>query len=109
MEGHWHRSATLHNRARRVSMGLRQAGVRPGDRVIVMMANCPEVGIVYHALWRAGAVVTPVVFLLTAAELRHIISDSGAVAIVTTLEIEPRVVEAQAELTNPARVFVVGG
>ena len=29
------------------------------------MANCPEVGIAYSAIWRAGAVVTPVVFLVS--------------------------------------------
>ena len=37
------------------------------------MANCPEVGIVYQALWRAGAVVTPATFLLTPPDLRHVI------------------------------------
>ncbi len=53
---------------------------QPGDRVVVLMANCPEVLITYNAIWRAGAVVTPVVFLVTAAELAHILVDSGAVA-----------------------------
>jgi long-chain acyl-CoA synthetase len=53
----------------------------------VMMANCPEVPITYWALWRAGAVVTPVVFLVSADELRHILTDSGARAIVTTPEV----------------------
>ena len=42
------------------------------------MANCPEVGISYHAVWRAGAVATPVLFLLSEDELRHVLSDSGA-------------------------------
>src|SRR4051812_29085209 len=65
-EGVWHSSAELHARATRVAGGLRRAGIAPGERVIVMMANCPEVGVVYHALWRIGAVVTPVVFLVTA-------------------------------------------
>ena len=50
----------------------------PGDRVVLCMANCPEVGIAYAALWRAGAVPTPVLFLLTEDELRHVVADSGA-------------------------------
>ena len=43
------------------------SGVRPGDRVVVVMANCPEVTISYSAIWRAGAVVTPVIFLVSTA------------------------------------------
>ena len=61
-EGAWHTSGRLHERARRLATGLRDAGVAPGDRVVVLMANCPEVGIAYNALWRIGAVVTPAIF-----------------------------------------------
>ena len=63
-EGGWHRSGELHERARCGGAGLAEAGVRPGDRVVVFAANCPEVRIVYEAIWRAGAVVTPAIFLL---------------------------------------------
>src|SRR5215468_9623522 len=86
-EGTWFRSGELHRRACRVATGLQRAGVQPGDRVVVIMANCPEVLVTYHAIWRIGAVVTPVVFLVTAPELSHIVADSGAVAVVTTAEL----------------------
>jgi long-chain acyl-CoA synthetase len=85
-EGEWHGSARLHERARCLSQGLRDAGVDPGDRVVVLMANCPEVGVAYNALWRAGAVVTPAIFLLPPAELRHIVDDAGARVVITTPE-----------------------
>src|SRR5215469_852406 len=81
-EGTWYTSGELHDRATRVARGLKELGVGPGDRVVVIMANCPEVGIVYSAIWRAGGVATPVIFLVTAPELQHILSDSGAVAVV---------------------------
>jgi long-chain acyl-CoA synthetase len=42
------------------------------------------VRIVYEALWRAGAVVTPATFLLTTPDLRHVIADSEAAAVITT-------------------------
>jgi long-chain acyl-CoA synthetase len=93
-EGVWHSSAAMHERATRVASGLHRIGVKPGDRVVVVMANCPEVSILYEAVWRAGGVVTPVVFLVSAAELRHIIVDSGAVVVVTTPELLPKVTEA---------------
>jgi long-chain acyl-CoA synthetase len=51
----------------------------------------PGGGIAYAALWRAGAVATPVLFLLTEDELRHVLADSGAVAIVTTPEFLPKI------------------
>ena len=85
-EGQWHSSGELAGRARRAARGFSELGVGPGDRVVVVMANCPEVGITYAALWRAGAVPTPVLFLLTEDELRHVVADSGATAVVTTPE-----------------------
>jgi long-chain acyl-CoA synthetase len=86
-EGEWLRSAELHDRAMRFAGGLRTLGVEPGDRVVVLMANCPEVGIAYNAIWRAGAVVTPAIFLLPPAELGHIVSDSGAKLLLATPEL----------------------
>ena len=79
--------ASCTQRAQRVATGLRRLGVSPGDRVVVFMANCPEVPIVYYAIWRAGAVATPVIFLISGPELRHILGDSGAVAVITSPEL----------------------
>jgi long-chain acyl-CoA synthetase len=90
-EGTWQTSGELARRARRAAAGFVGLGVRPGDRVVLCMANCPEVGITYAALWRAGAVATPVLFLLSEDELRHVFSDSGAVAVVTTPEFLPKI------------------
>ncbi|MGB8651943.1 MAG: AMP-binding protein [Mycobacteriales bacterium] len=104
-EGSWHRSAELAGRARRAARGFVELGVRPGDRVVVVMANCPEVGLTYSALWRAGAVPTPALFLLTEDELRHVVTDSGAVAVVTTPEFLAKVQAAAPGLP----VVVVGG
>ncbi|WP_157468561.1 class I adenylate-forming enzyme family protein [Frankia sp. QA3] len=83
-EGRAESGAARFAQACRFSAGLRGAGLVPGDRVVVHMANCPEVGIAYHGVWRAGGVVTPVLFLLDEAELHHVLVDSGARFIVTT-------------------------
>jgi long-chain acyl-CoA synthetase len=104
-EGTWHHSAELAARARRAARGFARMAVAPGDRVVVVMANCPEVGVAYHALWRAGAVPTPALFLLTEDELRHVITDSGAVAVVTTPEFLGTVQAA----AGAVPVVVVGG
>jgi long-chain acyl-CoA synthetase len=93
-EGEWHRSGRLHERATRLAGGLRELGVRPGDRVVVLMANCPEVGIAYNAVWRIGAVVTPAIFLLPRAELAHVLGDSGARVILASPELADNALEA---------------
>ena len=85
-EGRWYRSGELHERAQRVAAGLAETGVRPGDRVVVFAANCPEVPLVYHAIWRAGAVVTPAIFLLPPPELRHVVVDSETRLVVASPE-----------------------
>jgi long-chain acyl-CoA synthetase len=104
-EGTWHSSHQLASRSRRAAAGFVELGVGPGDRVVVVMANCPEVGLTYSALWRAGAVPTPALFLLTEEELRHVVTDSGAVACVTTPEFLAKV-----EASAPGLpVVVVGG
>jgi long-chain acyl-CoA synthetase len=101
----WHTSGELFERARRIAGGLADLGIRPGDRVVVSMANCPEVGIVYNALWRAGAVVTPATFLLPPGELRHVVADAGACAVVTTPEFVEKVREAVSGIDSVRRVI----
>jgi long-chain acyl-CoA synthetase len=108
-EGQAYRSGDLFDRACRASSGVVKLGISPGDRVVVLMANCPEVGITYNALWRAGAVVTPVVFLVSVPELTHILADSGAVAVVTTPELLLTVSFAAAGAPELRHVIVVGG
>ena len=104
-EGQWHSSGSLADRAARFATGLADLGVRPGDRLVVLMANCPEVLITYRAAWRAGAVVTPLIFLASEDELRNALVDSGAVGVVTTAEFLPKV--AAALDGAPAVRFVV--
>ncbi|ADP84730.1 class I adenylate-forming enzyme family protein [Pseudofrankia inefficax] len=98
----------LIERGARLSGGLRAAGLLPGDRVVVCMANCPEVGITYTAVWRAGAVVTPVLFLLSEPELRHVLTDSGARFVVTTPDFLPKVLGAAIGVPTVAAVVVAG-
>jgi long-chain acyl-CoA synthetase len=107
-EGQWHSSGSLAGRAARFATGLSGLGVRPGDRLVVLMANCPEVLITYSAAWRAGAVVTPLIFLVSEDELRNALVDSGAVGVVTTAEFLPKVSAALAGAPEVRFVVVPG-
>ena len=73
-------------RTARLGAGLQAWGVRPGDRVAVVLPNCPELLQVYGALWRIGAVATPALPALTPGEVAHVVQDSGSVALVTCFD-----------------------
>ncbi|MGZ4303693.1 MAG: class I adenylate-forming enzyme family protein [Solirubrobacteraceae bacterium] len=93
-EGRWHRSGELFERSCRIAGGLTELGIAPGERVVVTMANSPDVGVLYQASWRAGAVVTPATFLLPPEDLRHVIANADASAVVTSPEFVDKVREA---------------
>src|SRR5581483_6917864 len=57
---------------------LRAAGIRPGDRVALLMPNVPDFPRAYYAALTVGAVVVPVHGLLTAEEAAFVLRDSGA-------------------------------
>jgi len=77
--------------ATRVANALRRLGVGVGDRVVVLLPNCPEVTQAYGGILRVGAVIVPVVFLLSADEVRHIVADSEAKVVITSSELAPKV------------------
>src|SRR4051794_30336753 len=108
-EGSQWTGAQLAARTRRLSQGFRDAGLQVGDRVVVCMANCPEVGLTYNAVWRAGAATTPVLFLLSEDELRHVLADSGAAYVVTTPEFLPKVLAAGQGVSSLRAVVLAGG
>jgi long-chain acyl-CoA synthetase len=70
--------------ATQLAAGLRSLGIEKGDRVIVMMLNCPEVIVAYQAIARAGAIIIPVMPLLKAPEVHYIAQNSAAKAIITS-------------------------
>ncbi|MDX3535273.1 AMP-binding protein [Streptomyces sp. MB09-01] len=61
---------------------LAARGVRRGDRVAVMLQNTPHFVLAVLAAWKAGAVVVPVNPMYKSGEVRHVLRDSGAAALV---------------------------
>ncbi|MFB7450944.1 long-chain fatty acid--CoA ligase [Streptomyces sp. NPDC056194] len=69
----------LDERSARAAALLRSEGVRPGDRVALMLPNVPEFVVLYYGILRAGAVVVPMNPLLKTRETEFHLADSGAV------------------------------
>jgi long-chain acyl-CoA synthetase len=72
------------------------------------MANSPDVSVLYQALWRAGAVVTPATFLLPPEDLRHVVANAEAAAVVTSPEFADKVQAAVAGLDCVRNVICSG-
>jgi len=70
--------ARLLSEVERFSAVLAGLGVRPGDRVGMILPNCPEYVIAFFACQRIGAVAVGNNPLYTERELEHQIKDSGA-------------------------------
>ncbi|MEU4572007.1 AMP-binding protein [Nonomuraea sp. NPDC023979] len=78
--------AQVHAESDRLAGALAATGVRPGDRVAVMLDNVPGWPLSWLAVLKAGAVTVPVNVRYRAADLEHVLRDSGAVATVTSAE-----------------------
>jgi long-chain acyl-CoA synthetase len=97
----------LHERSCRLANGLRAAGIGAGDKVVVLMMNSPDVLVSYPAIWRAGGVVIPVLFLLETEEVRYVLAHSGARAVITSPKLRDKVARA-AEGTRVEHIIVTG-
>lgn len=62
----------------RAAEGLRRLGVRKGDRVALVLPNCPQHVVAFYAVLRLGGIVVEHNPLYTAKELRHQFEDHGA-------------------------------
>lgn len=67
----------------RFANALRRIGIRKGDRVAIMLPNCPQTVIAYYGSLMTGAIVVQTNPLYVERELEFQMRDSGAVVIVT--------------------------
>jgi acyl-CoA synthetase (AMP-forming)/AMP-acid ligase II len=74
--------ADLDTRSERIAAGLLARGLAPGERVAVLMGNCPEYLEIYQAAARSGLALVPVNPALTGPEIEYILADSGAALLI---------------------------
>ncbi|WP_037859514.1 class I adenylate-forming enzyme family protein [Streptomyces sp. NRRL S-340] len=61
---------------------LATRGLRPGDRVAVVLQNSPHFVLAVLGAWKAGATVVPVNPMYKSAELAHVLADGEVTALV---------------------------
>ncbi len=97
--------AELRRRARALAVSLARAGIAKGDRVGIMLPNCPQYIIAAFAALETGAVVVNINPSYTARELGVVLQDSGARALVTLDALVPLAQAVQAD--TPLETIVV--
>jgi long-chain acyl-CoA synthetase len=74
--------AELRDRTRRFATALFQLGVRKGDRVAIMLPNCPEFVVAFYGALRIGAIPVDMNPMYVAREMREQLEDSGSETLV---------------------------
>lgn len=76
----------LEDLSNRIANGLVTRGVQPGDQVMLYGPNCWEWLVAYYGIAKTGAVINPINVMLTPEEVRYIVEDSGARAVVASAD-----------------------
>ena len=74
--------AAWNARANRTAHALHGLGVRPGDRVALLLMNGPEIFESYAAIAKLGAIAVPLNWRLVPDELAFLLADSGATCLI---------------------------
>jgi long-chain acyl-CoA synthetase len=91
----------------RFAFALRSLGVRPGDRVALMLPNIPQAVIGYYGTLRAGAIVVPINPLYVSREIEAQLADSGSETILVVDRLYQRVAAVK-DRTPLKRILVTG-
>ncbi|TFD73408.1 long-chain-fatty-acid--CoA ligase [Cryobacterium fucosi] len=90
--------ADLGDQISRVANGLLRLGVKPGDRVALVLPNCPQHVVAFYAVLRLGAIVVEHNPLYTERELRHQFEDHGATVAVVWDKVYATVLDFPADM-----------
>lgn len=89
--------AELKEQADKFATALHRLGIKQGDRVGIMLPNCPQYLVAAFAAFRLGAIVVNVNPLYTPREILVVAKDSGLLALLTIDLIAPLVLSVSDE------------
>jgi long-chain acyl-CoA synthetase len=96
----------LQDETLRFATALFQMGVRKGDRVALMLPNCPQLVVAFYGALRIGAIPVSTNPMYVSREMREQFEDSGCETVVLLDQFFPRLREIHAA-TRVRRVIVV--
>jgi carnitine-CoA ligase len=95
----------LNERINRAANGFLRLGVRPGDKVAIMLPNCAEFLYAWFGLNKIAAVAVPINVALKGTGLTYQIEQSDSVALVAAMAYEDRFEEVAEQLPKLRHVI----
>jgi long-chain acyl-CoA synthetase len=89
----------LLDQVRRLAQSLLELGLGPGEPLAVLLPNCPQLAVSYHAILSIGGVAVLLNPLLSPKEIAHQLKDSGCRKLVVLDHLLPKVEEAGKEVS----------
>ncbi|MGD2269260.1 MAG: long-chain-fatty-acid--CoA ligase [Desulfobacterales bacterium] len=108
-EGQAYTNTRLNELGQKLAGGLKSLGIGRGDHVVVSLSNSPEVFACFQAIWRIGAVIVPIMFLLAENETRYILDHSDAKVVITSQDLLEKIDNAREGIDHIRNVIVLGG
>jgi acetyl-CoA synthetase len=99
----------LKNLSNKLANGLQATNMGIGDRLGILLPQCPETALSHIAAYKVGAVAIPLFTLFGTDALEYRLSNSEARAIVTDAANLPKIMEIWQKLPNLKTVLVTGG
>jgi len=93
----------------RVASMFLDMGLVPGERVGLLLHDSLELAATFLGAVRAGLVPTPISVLLRPLEIRDLLRDAGAVAVVAHADLAPAIEAVRKEVPSLRSLLAVGG
>ena len=77
-------TAEFASRVRGLTLGLKDLGIKPGDKVVLLAENGPDWVAADYAILCLGAITVPIYTSLVPEQIKYIIRDSDAKAVITS-------------------------
>jgi acetyl-CoA synthetase len=92
----------------RLANALRANGISKGDRVGILLPQCPETAITHVAVYKLGAIAVPLFTLFGPDALEYRLSNSGAKAVITDIANIEKLLQIRDHVLDLKIIFVTG-
>jgi len=99
----------LRDASNRLANALRKRGIRPGDRVAVLLPQGHAVPIAHVAIYKLGAIALPLADVFGIDALRYRLGDSGARALITHAGGLAKFADAEDDFEHPEVILSIDG
>ena len=100
--------ADLKRLSNRLANGLQACGLEPGDRLGILLPQCPETAISHIATYKIGAIAIPMFTLFGTDALAYRLTNSAAKGIVTDSANLPKILGIRQSLPDLKVVILTG-